>query len=108
MTAPSQPVMGIAWYEVIDTIHGCVTGYAVREFARPPLGASDILFLVDGINLPDDKRQISSTSSCAVWKSEALKRATGYLYANGTAIAQSGTSAPAEARIALGSSPTTC
>lgn len=108
MTAPTEPVMGIAWYEVTDTVRGCVTGYTVRAFARTSLRASDILFLLDGIALPDDKQQVTSTSSCAVWKSEALRRATGYLYANGTAIAQSGTSAPAEAHIALRSDPANC
>jgi hypothetical protein len=64
MAAPSVPTDGIDWNTILSTEHGCVTAYAVDEFTSPPLGAADIMFLTDGIYLPDD-RMTCSTSTTA-------------------------------------------
>ena len=49
---------GVAWFTILSTEHGCVTAYSVDEFTPPPLGSADIMFLTDGINLPDDNNAV--------------------------------------------------
>lgn len=101
MTAPSAPIDGIDWNTITSTEHGCVTGYSVDEFASPPLGAADIMFLTDGINLPDDKTDVLDKDNCTVYSSAILTRASGFKFAVVTATAQDGHGAPAHAEIHL-------
>jgi hypothetical protein len=69
---------------------GCVIAFAVQDSSTPPLTARDLLVLVSHPYLPGDAKQVVNTDRCAVWKSAALKRATGRAYAQATAIAQAG------------------
>jgi hypothetical protein len=88
-TGPAEPTPGAAWYQVIGTARGCVTGYSVQDSAAPPLRASDMLALVSPY-LPRDARPVARTGTCTVWESAALRRATGMPFARGTAIGQIG------------------
>lgn len=87
---PGQPSPGTAFYVVTGTARGCVTAFAVQDSSTPPLTARDLLVLVSHPYLPGDAKQVVNTDRCAVWKSAALKRATGRAYAQATAIAQAG------------------
>lgn len=89
-TGPAGPSPGAAFYTVTATARGCVTAFAVQDSTTPPLTARDLLLLVSHPYLPADAEQVVSTRSCAVWKSSALGRATGRMYARATAIAQAG------------------
>jgi hypothetical protein len=64
-----------------------------------------LLILVSHPYLPGDAKQVVDTHGCAVWKSTALKRATGRAYAQATAIAQAG-SIPGRAQIEATSNST--
>ncbi len=100
MSAPSQPTPGIAWYTVLATKHGCVTAYSVDELTQPPQSASDIVFLTDGIDLPNDHTQPIERGGCIVFSSPTLTKATGFKYAKSVGTGQSGDS-PAHAEIHL-------
>lgn len=99
-TAPSQPTPGIAWYTVLSTDHGCVSAYSVDELTQPPQGASDIVFLTDGIYLPDDHTQPVEQGGCIVFESPTLTKATGFKFAKAVGTAQEGDN-PARAEIRL-------
>jgi hypothetical protein len=99
-TEPTVRTNGIAWYKVLSSEHGCVAGYSVDEIASPSLGASDIMFLVQGINLPDDRNDVQDKGGCSVLTSATLAKASGYKYAVVTGIAQQG-QVPAHAEIHL-------
>jgi hypothetical protein len=104
-TGPAEPTPGAAWYQVVGIEAGCVTAYSVQDSATPPLAARDMLVLVSRGYLPNDAEPIVSTGSCAVWRSAALQRAVGVLFAKATAVPQAG-SAPGTARIEATSSST--
>jgi len=104
-TGPAEPTPGAAWYQLVGTEEGCVTAYSVRDSATPPLAARDMLVLVSHGYLPGDAEPVVNTGSCAVWRSAALQRAVGVLFAKATAVAQSG-SVPGTARIEATSSST--
>jgi hypothetical protein len=87
---PGQPSSSTAFYVVTAAARGCVTAFAVQDSSTPPLTARDLLVLVSRPYLPGDAKQVVYTDRCAVWKSAALKRATGRAYAQATAIAQAG------------------
>jgi hypothetical protein len=87
---PGQPSSGTAFYVVTAIARGCVTAFAVQDSSNPPLTAHDLLVLVGHPYLPGDARQLVNTDRCAIWKSAALKRATGRAYAQATAIRQAG------------------
>jgi hypothetical protein len=87
---PGQPTSGTAFYVVTAIARGCVTAFAVQDSSTPPLTAHNLLLLVGHPYLPGDARQLVDTNRCAVWKSAALKRATGRAYARATAIGQAG------------------
>jgi hypothetical protein len=87
------PTPGNAFYTVTGAVRGCVSAFAVQDSTTPPLTARDLLVLVSHPYLPDDAKQVVNADGCAVWKSAALKRATGRLYAEATAIAQAGSTA---------------
>jgi hypothetical protein len=87
---PGQPSSGTAFYVVTAIARGCVTAFAVQDSSNPPLTAHDLLVLVGHPYLPGDAEQLVGTDRCAVWKSAALKRATGRAYARATAIGQAG------------------
>ena len=74
---------GIAFYEIKNSVHGCVSEYTITESTTPTQSARDLLFLVGGIGLPDDANQLVDQNTCAVWSSRTLKKATGHLYAVG-------------------------
>jgi hypothetical protein len=97
-TGPAGPSPGTAFYTVTATAGGCVTGFAVQDSTNPPLTARELLILVSHPYLPGDAEQVVNTHTCAVWKSAALKRATGRAYAQATAVAQAG-SIPGRAQI---------
>jgi hypothetical protein len=97
---PAQPTPGIAWYHVLSTTHGCVSAYSVDELSSPPQGARDIVFLTDGIYLPDDHTQPVEKGGCTVFASPTLRRATGLKFAKAVGTAQSGAT-PAHAEIHL-------
>ena len=97
---PSQPTPGVPWYHVLSTTHGCVSAYSVDELTSPPQGARDIMFLTDGIDLPDDHTQPVEKSDCIVFSSPILRRATGFKFAEAVGTAQSGAT-PAHAEISL-------
>ena len=99
-TAPSQPTPGIAWYTVLSTDHGCVSAYSVDEVTQPPQGASDIVFLTDGIYLPDDHTQPVEQGGCIVFESRTLTKATRFKFAKAVGTAQEG-GTPAHAEIRL-------
>jgi len=80
---PASYQDGIAFYEIKDTVHGCVSEYTITESTTPTQSARDLLFLVSGIGLPDDAHQLVDQNTCAVWSSGSLKKATGHLYAVG-------------------------
>lgn len=101
MAAPSVPTDGIDWNTILSTEHGCGTAYSVDEFASPPLGAADIMFLTDGIYLPEDKNDVLDKHNCTVYASATLTKASGYRYAVVTGSAQEGHGAPAHAEIHL-------
>jgi len=105
-TGPAGPSPGTAFYAVIATARGCVTAFAVQDSTTPPLTARDLLFLVSHPYLPGDAKQLVNTPSCAVWKSTALKRATGRAYARATAIVQVGSIIPGTAEIEATSNST--
>jgi hypothetical protein len=90
-TGPAGPTPGSAWYWVTATSRGCITAFAVQDAESPPLTASDLLFRVSHPFLPRDAKQLVNIQGCAVWESEALRRATGRAYARATAIPQTGT-----------------
>jgi hypothetical protein len=98
-TGAAGPSPGTAFYVVTGMARGCVTAFAVQDSATPPLAPRDLLGLVSHPFLPGDAKQLVSTDSCAVWKSRALRRATGQAYARATAITQAGSS-PGTAQIA--------
>jgi hypothetical protein len=102
-TGPAGPSPGAAFYTLTATARGCVTGFAVQDGTTPPLTARDLLILVSHPYLPADAERVVTTDSCGVWRSSALKRATGRAYARATAIAQAG-STPGTAEIAATSS----
>jgi hypothetical protein len=104
MNAPSTVILGDAWYTILSTQHGCVSGYSVNEIARPALGARDMLSLVDGINLPGFPPTLTNTNSCEVWASPVLARRSGFNYAVGTSTAQQSEGAPGHAEIHLSNS----
>jgi hypothetical protein len=97
-TGPAGPTPGTAWYEVNATARGCVTAFSVQDGSSPPLTGRDLLVLVSHPYLPRDAIQVENTDTCAVWKSAALRRATGSAYATATAVAQVG-STPGRAEI---------
>jgi hypothetical protein len=103
-TGEAGPSPGTAFYTVTATARGCVTAFAVQESASPPLSARDLLFLVSHPYLPVDARQLVSTRRCAVWRSAALRRATGRAYARATAAAQA-TGIPGRAQIEATTNP---
>ena len=105
-TGPAGPSPGTAFYAVTATSRGCVTAFAVQDSTTPPLTARDLLFLVSHPYLPGDAKQLVNTPSCAVWKSTALKRATGRAYARATAIVQVGSIIPGTAEIEATSNST--
>jgi hypothetical protein len=80
---PASYQDGIAFYEIKDSVHGCVSEYTITESTTPTQSARDLLFLVSGIGLPDDAHQLVDQNTCAVWSSGSLKKATGHLYAVG-------------------------
>jgi len=80
---PASYQDGIAFYEIKDSVHGCVSEYTITESTTPMQSARDLLFLVGGIGLPDDAHQLLDQNTCAVWSSGSLKKATGHLYAVG-------------------------
>lgn len=86
---PAGPTPGAAWYFVTATVHGCVSGFALRDAGSPPLTARELLFLVSN-PLPRDARRVVSMESCAVWRSASLGRAIGRSYAVATATGQAG------------------
>ena len=86
---PSQPTDGIAWFHILSTTHGCVSAYSVDELTSPPQGASDILFLTDGIGLPEDTQSVEK-GGCIVYSNPTLTRATGFKFAKAVGTAQSG------------------
>jgi hypothetical protein len=87
------PSPGTDLYMVTATARGCVAAIAVQDSATPPLTARALLVLVSHPYLPDDARRVMNTASCGVWRSAALKRATGRAYARATAVAQAGSRA---------------
>ena len=89
-TGPGAPSPGTAFYVVTAIARGCVSAFAVQDSSTPPLTAHDLLVLVGHPYLPGDAKQLVNTDRCAVWKSAALKRATGRAYAQATAIGQAG------------------
>jgi len=80
---PASYQDGIAFYEIKDSVHGCVSEYAITESTTPTHCAWDLLFLGGGIDLPDDAHQLLDQNTCAAWSSGSLKKATGHLYAVG-------------------------
>jgi len=100
MAAPSVPTDGIDWNTILSTEHGCVTAYSVDELASPPLGASDIMLLTDGIYLPDDRSDVLDKHNCTVYASRTLTKASGHKYAVVTGTDQEGQT-PAHAEIHL-------
>jgi hypothetical protein len=90
---------------VTGTAKGCVTAFAVQDSATPPLTAGDLLVLVSHPYLPLDAQQVVNSDRCAIWKSAALRRATGRAYAQATAIAQAG-SVAGRAQIEATANPT--
>jgi hypothetical protein len=99
-TQPSQPTDGIAWFHVLSTTHGCVSAYSVDELSSPPQGASDIVFLTDGIYLPDDPQEVVEKGGCIVFSGPRLTRASGFKFAKAVGTAQS-SDIPAHAEIHL-------
>lgn len=97
-TGPSEPTPGTAWYVVTGTTSGCVTSFSLQDTGSPPLSARYLLLLVSFPYLPRDAHRVVNTASCAVWKSAALRHATGRAYATATAIGQVG-SLPGTAQI---------
>lgn len=104
-TGPAEPTPGAAWYQVTGTENGCIAAYSVQDSATPPLGPRQMLILVGHPYLPADAHQLVTTSTCAVWKSAALERAVGLMYARATAVAQDWT-VPGSAQIEAASDPT--
>jgi hypothetical protein len=104
-TGPAGPSPGTAFYTVTGTVRGCVTAFVVQDSTTPPLTARDLLILVSHPYLPGDAKQVVSTHSCAVWRSSALRRATGRAYARATAGAQA-RSVPGKAEIEATSNST--
>lgn len=100
MVAPTQRMDGIAWYTILATEHGCVTGYSIDMYTTPPSGASDMVFLTDGIYLPEDIQRVVDEANCTVYTSPTLRKASGYKFAVATGTAQSG-GAPGHAEIDL-------
>jgi hypothetical protein len=97
-TKPSEPTPGVPWYHILLTARGCVTAYSVDELTSPPQSASDIVFLTDGISLPDDHTQAVDKGNCVVFSSATLRRASGSKFAKAIGTAQSG-QVPAHAEI---------
>ncbi len=52
----------------------------------PTQSSRDLLFLVQGIYLPTDAKQLVDQSTCAVWRSAALQKATGKPYTTGYVV----------------------
>jgi hypothetical protein len=73
---------GLAWFPVKATNSaGQVTGYAMYADASPPYSASEqIAMLGFGIDTPEDKAEVASSSTCAVLKSAALQEMLGTPY----------------------------
>jgi hypothetical protein len=90
-TEPAGPTPGAALYEVMATKGGCVTAFAVQDSAGPPLKAKDMVAMVSRGYLPKDATEVAASSSCAVWRSPALRRAVGSLYAKAAGAPQTGT-----------------
>ena len=63
-----------------------------------------LLLLISYPYLPRDAKRVVSTGTCAVWRSAALRRATGRAYATATAVAQVG-SMPGRAQIETTTKP---
>lgn len=94
----SGPTPGAAFYEIKGIEHGCISAFAVQDSAGPPLRGPQMLDLVSDAYLPRDAEQLARTTTCAVWRSAALKRALGAGYAQATAAAQTA-SEPGRAEI---------
>jgi hypothetical protein len=103
-TGPAGPTPGTAWYVVTAIARGCVTSFSVQDGGSPPLSARDLLSLVSHPYLPRDAKRIVNQETCAVWRSAALRRATGRSFASATAVAQVG-GIPGRAEIRATSSP---
>jgi hypothetical protein len=97
---PSQPTPGIAWAQVLSTVHGCVNAYSVSESTSPPQSASDIVFLTGGIYLPADHTQPVQKDGCIVYSSPTLTLASGFKFAKAIGTSQNGNT-PAHAEIRL-------
>lgn len=80
---PASYQDGIAFYEIKGNVQGCVSEYTITESTTPTQSARELLFLVDGISVPNDAHQLVDQNKCAVWSSAALKKATGHQYAVG-------------------------
>jgi len=103
-TGPAGPTPGSAWYVVSGTAKGCVTGFSLQDGGSPPVTARYLLLLISYPYLPRDAKRVVSTGTCAVWRSAALRRATGRAYATATAVAQVG-SMPGRAQIETTTKP---
>jgi hypothetical protein len=99
-TEPPQPQLGVAVFHVLSTTHGCVSAYSVEELTSPPQAARDIVFLTDGIALPDDHTQPVESGGCTVYSSPTLTKASGFKFARADGTAQIGNT-PAQAEIHL-------
>jgi hypothetical protein len=88
-TGRAEPTPGTAWYQIAaTTTRGCVAAYTVRDTGTPPLRAHDMLLLISRAYLPRDAQPVVRAPSCAVWKSQMLKRAVGLMYARATGSSQ--------------------
>jgi hypothetical protein len=82
---------GLAWYHIDRVAHGRVVELDVTENADPPMGDADRLALVEGIMLPGSPvapihQTRRSEAVCDLFRDPALKRLTGYEYAEASTI----------------------
>jgi hypothetical protein len=82
----SEPPEGTDYYEITETAHGRVTGYAVTIYASPPFSDQERIGLLGGVNLPDGTEPLPGPEGrrCYAWRSPILKRLIGSEYAEGT------------------------